>query len=114
MPLTLDSPLVLYSIPVAWAVANLPATGRALAIVGLTGTYDNGKSLQHNIDMLAKKDVPPVAIERVRRIAAIAQNGIEGLPLWVGAVVRVPRDHPADTKAERSWQACILGLTTGQ
>jgi hypothetical protein len=85
----LNAPLALYSIPVAWFIANGPALMRKSMITSLAGRYDNGDFVATNIEKLEqKKDVPPEAVARVRRLNALVQNGIEGLPLYVGAVVR--------------------------
>jgi uncharacterized MAPEG superfamily protein len=85
MPLTLDSPLALYSIPLAWLTVLYPATMRTGAIRQLAG-FDNTMP-RGNIARLEKKGVPADQIARVQRMEGANQNGQEVLPLYMCAVV---------------------------
>jgi hypothetical protein len=66
MPLTLDSPLAFYSIPVAWVTAFYPAALRTVAIKNLGGF--NNVAPRQNLARLEKKGVPQDKIARVQRM----------------------------------------------
>ncbi|EPQ50925.1 hypothetical protein GLOTRDRAFT_141378 [Gloeophyllum trabeum ATCC 11539] len=84
MPVTLSSPLSLYSIPVVWFIAFVNAPLRTSYITKVAGRFNNADP-RGNVKRLLEKN--PEAGARAARMEAANANGNEILPLWAAAVL---------------------------
>jgi len=86
MPLTLSTPLSLYSIPVVWYVGIWPVR-RRVGLINRTIGFDN-KQPRGNLDRLSDlQALYPEQTKAAERMEGAHKNGTEILPLWIGAVL---------------------------
>ncbi|KAK7055432.1 hypothetical protein R3P38DRAFT_2760638 [Favolaschia claudopus] len=86
MPVTLASPLSLYSIPAIWLTAFLPGTFKTLLIQQTRG-YNNMEPRQSTSRIAADKVLPANVAARILRMEGAHLNGYENLPIWIAAVL---------------------------
>ncbi|KAF8587783.1 hypothetical protein K439DRAFT_1630394 [Ramaria rubella] len=86
MPLSLDTPLSLYSIPIVWVTAFYPHNKKYRLISNSVG-FDNVHPRSNEQDQLTKKGMSKELVDKVSRLTAAHQNGNEAFPLWAAAVL---------------------------
>ncbi|KIJ91426.1 hypothetical protein K443DRAFT_686054 [Laccaria amethystina LaAM-08-1] len=85
MTLTLSSPLSFYSIPAMWLLAYIPGFAKSLTISRLFAF--NNVAPRQNLDRLARKDIKPEMLAKLKRMEGAHANGLENFPVWTAAVV---------------------------
>ncbi|EIM89260.1 uncharacterized protein STEHIDRAFT_119948 [Stereum hirsutum FP-91666 SS1] len=83
MPITINSPLSLYSIPAVWLIGFYPFNAKFRLIKNTIG-WDNVQPRQ-NRDRVAAK--APQILGKVDRYQGAHDNGHEIFPLWAAAVL---------------------------
>ncbi|THH00430.1 hypothetical protein EW026_g2101 [Hermanssonia centrifuga] len=86
MPITLDTPLALYSIPAIWYTAFYPVNAKFVSMLKTTG-YDNLKPRANTGRVKELPFVDTKVAERYARLDGAHENGMENLPLWIGAIL---------------------------
>ncbi|EJC98315.1 uncharacterized protein FOMMEDRAFT_23854 [Fomitiporia mediterranea MF3/22] len=86
MPVTLDTPLSIYSIPLVWYTAFYPMNVK-FALIDKTIGYNNLQPRANTKRITEDEKVPRDVAERVQRLEGAHLNGNEILPLWIGAVL---------------------------
>ncbi|EIN08260.1 hypothetical protein PUNSTDRAFT_120682 [Punctularia strigosozonata HHB-11173 SS5] len=86
MPLTIDTPLSFYSIPVVWFTTFYPMNAK-FALINKTIGYNNLKPRQNTQVIASDPKVSPETAARAARMEGAHLNGNEMLPLWIGAVL---------------------------
>ncbi|EAU89409.2 hypothetical protein CC1G_07635 [Coprinopsis cinerea okayama7 len=84
--LSLDSSLVLYSIPAAWFTSYYPSVLKFLTIDKTTG-YNNLQPRSNVAKTKENKNVPSEVADRIARMEAAHLNGNEAFPLWAAAAL---------------------------
>ncbi|KAJ7452121.1 hypothetical protein B0H11DRAFT_2246077 [Mycena galericulata] len=82
MPITLSTPLSLYSIPAVWLTAFLPT----ILIEQVKG-YNNLAPRQSTGRVAADKNLPSEVAARILRMDGAHLNGYENFPIWIAAVL---------------------------
>ncbi|PSS37501.1 hypothetical protein PHLCEN_2v708 [Hermanssonia centrifuga] len=91
MPITLDTPLALYSIPAIWYTAFYPVNAKVPYSADVLCTDMLSHILKPRANTGRVKELPFVdtkVAERYARLDGAHENGMENLPLWIGAIVR--------------------------
>ncbi|KAJ7146108.1 hypothetical protein C8R44DRAFT_863915 [Mycena epipterygia] len=86
MPVTLSTPLSLYSIPAVWLTAFLPVTLKTMLIEKVKG-YNNLEPRPTTSKIAADKGIPPAVAARILRMEGAHLNGYENFPIWIAAVL---------------------------
>ncbi|KAJ6578871.1 hypothetical protein DFH09DRAFT_1276290 [Mycena vulgaris] len=86
MPVTLSTPLSLYSIPAVWLTAFLPVTLKTMLIEKVKG-YNNLEPRPTTSRLVTDKSVPPAVAARILRMEGAHLNGYENFPIWIAAVL---------------------------
>ncbi|KAJ7353335.1 hypothetical protein DFH08DRAFT_62843 [Mycena albidolilacea] len=86
MPITLSSPLSMYSIPAVWLTAFLPVTMKTILIQKSRG-YNNLEPRQSTSRIATDKGLPSAVAARILRMEGAHLNGYENLPIWIAAVL---------------------------
>ncbi|KAF8888584.1 hypothetical protein BD779DRAFT_1611294 [Infundibulicybe gibba] len=86
MPVTLSSPLSLYSIPVVWVTAFYPMTMKFLLIDKMMG-YNNIQPRSNTDKFVRNKNIHPDIAARAERMEGAHLNGNEAFPLWTAAIL---------------------------
>ncbi|KAJ7270938.1 hypothetical protein C8J57DRAFT_1320093 [Mycena rebaudengoi] len=86
MPITLSTPLSLYSIPAVWLTAFLPNTFKFFLIEKLKG-YKNLEPRQNTHRIVQDKAIPPAIAARIQRMEGAHLNGYENFPIWIAAIL---------------------------
>ncbi|KIJ41119.1 hypothetical protein M422DRAFT_209565 [Sphaerobolus stellatus SS14] len=86
MPITLATPLSLYSIPIVWFVGFYPHN-RRYALIDRTIGWDNVNPRSNTKETLLQKGMAPELVQRAANLAGAHQNGFEIFPLWAAAVL---------------------------
>ncbi|KAJ7153547.1 hypothetical protein C8R43DRAFT_1002468 [Mycena crocata] len=86
MPVTLSTPLSLYSIPAVWLTAFLPVTMKTMLIQKVKG-YNNLEPRATTSRIGTDKGLPPAIAARILRMEGAHLNGYENFPIWVAAVL---------------------------
>ncbi|KAJ7854963.1 hypothetical protein B0H14DRAFT_747910 [Mycena olivaceomarginata] len=89
MPITLSSPLSMYSIPAVWLTAFLPVTMKTILIHKSRG-YNNLEPRQSTSRIATDKGLPSAVAARILRMEGAHLNGYENLPIWIAAVSYCP------------------------
>ncbi|KZP26919.1 hypothetical protein FIBSPDRAFT_854269 [Athelia psychrophila] len=82
----ISSPLSLYSIPVVWLTAFIPAAFRNVTI-GVNAGYNNVAPRGNAARLAASAKVSKDIAAKVARMDGAHHNGIEQLPIWFAAVI---------------------------
>ncbi|KZP26920.1 hypothetical protein FIBSPDRAFT_854270 [Athelia psychrophila] len=82
----INRPLSLYSIPVVWATALVPALLKVVTISSLKG-YNNLAPRSNTATLTSSPGVSSRDAARVARMEGASHNGYEAFPLWVAAVL---------------------------
>ncbi|TFK48895.1 hypothetical protein OE88DRAFT_434515 [Heliocybe sulcata] len=85
MPVTLSTPLAIYSIPVVWLTTFYPMTLKR-GLIGRTIGYNNMQPRSNTQRMAKDAAVSPEVADRIERMEGAHSNGNEILPLWIGAI----------------------------
>jgi len=86
MPLSLSSPLSLYSIPVVWVIGFYPTVLKTILIRRTIG-FNNIQPRDNVARLAERKEVAPEITARAARLVAANLNGNETFPLWSIAVL---------------------------
>ncbi|KAJ7079968.1 hypothetical protein B0H15DRAFT_857502 [Mycena belliarum] len=86
MPVTLSTPLSLYSIPAVWLTAFLPVTMKTMLIQNVKG-YNNLEPRPTTSRVTADPTIPRATAARILRMEGAHLNGNENLPIWIAAVL---------------------------
>ncbi|KAJ7701554.1 hypothetical protein B0H17DRAFT_1157745 [Mycena rosella] len=86
MPVTLSTPLSLYSIPAVWLTAFLPATMKTMLIEKVKG-YNNLEPRPTTSRIATDRAIPPAVAARILRMEGAHLNGYENFPIWIAAVL---------------------------
>ncbi|KAJ7456905.1 hypothetical protein FB451DRAFT_598016 [Mycena latifolia] len=86
MPVTLSTPLSLYSIPAVWLTAFLPVTMKTILIQQVKG-YNNLEPRPNTSRIGTDKAIPPAVAARILRMEGAHLNGYENFPIWIAAVL---------------------------
>ncbi|KAJ7612734.1 hypothetical protein FB45DRAFT_939656, partial [Roridomyces roridus] len=81
-----STPISLYTIPLVWATALIPAAMRNVALVSIK-KFNNVSPRANTTRTRSDKAVPPEVSARIDRMEAAHMNGNENLPLWAAAVL---------------------------
>ncbi|KAJ7796625.1 hypothetical protein B0H13DRAFT_2508636 [Mycena leptocephala] len=88
MPVTLSTPLSLYSIPVVWLTAFLPCTMKACPEMHPSPSLGADQTQTVLIQQTQGYNKPPPAVAaRILRMDGAHYNGYENLPIWIAAVL---------------------------
>ncbi|KAJ6554569.1 hypothetical protein B0H19DRAFT_150669 [Mycena capillaripes] len=88
MPVSLSSPLSMYSIPAVWLTAFLPFTMKTILIQRTRGYNDlNLAPRQSTSRVVSDKAISPAVAARILRMEGAHLNGYENLPIWIAAVL---------------------------
>ncbi|KAJ6478628.1 hypothetical protein C8R47DRAFT_639837 [Mycena vitilis] len=90
MPISLSTPLSLYSIPAVWLTAFLPVTLKTILMQQTTAKGYNNLEPRQCTSRIATgidKGVPPAIAARILRMEGAHLNGYENLPIWIAAVL---------------------------
>ncbi|GJE85339.1 MAPEG family protein [Phanerochaete sordida] len=87
MPFSLDTPgLALYSIPAVWFTAFYPSFIRFIQMSNTIG-YNNVLPRANMARLKDNQKLDQATRDRLARMIGAHENGMENLPLWIGAVL---------------------------
>ncbi|GJJ15216.1 hypothetical protein Clacol_009492 [Clathrus columnatus] len=86
MPITLDTPLSLYSIVAAYIIAFIPHNQKYRLINGTIG-FDNVNPRDTDKETLIKRGMSAELAAKAERMTGAHRNGNEVFPLWAAAVL---------------------------
>jgi len=85
MPVTLDTNLSLYALPIAYVVGLQPHI-QQLALIQSSGIKLNNLEPRGLEGAAEKKGVPEETMRKIRRLGASHNNSIENFPIFLGAL----------------------------
>ncbi|KZO95350.1 hypothetical protein CALVIDRAFT_167657 [Calocera viscosa TUFC12733] len=84
--LTLDTPLALYSIPIAFFIGLAPHVHK-IALLERSGVRVDNRSPRSATTTAEKKGLPTPLLRKVDRLASAHQNAHENFPVFVAAIL---------------------------